>query len=108
MKSQPRELRPVPPLPQSHDHRKGGWGREKTLECLHVLQGQEVTQGFNQLVQSRCTQLAATRVRNLSVLFSFFQTYLFLAVLGLGCYAQAFSSCGLLIALASLVAEHRL
>ena len=45
--------------------------------------------------------------------------YLFLAVLGLRCCAQAFSSCGewgllfvavhgLLIAVASLVAEHRL
>ena len=45
--------------------------------------------------------------------------YLFLAVLGLCCYARAFSSCdergllfiavrGLLIAVASLVAEHRL
>ena len=44
---------------------------------------------------------------------------LFLAALGLGCYAQAFSSCGergllfvvvqgLLIAVASLVAEHGL
>ena len=44
--------------------------------------------------------------------------YLFLAVLGLCCYTQAFSSCseqlpfvavhGLLIAVASLVAEHGL
>ena len=45
--------------------------------------------------------------------------YLFLAVLGLCCYAQAFSSCGeqgllfvavhgLLIVVASLVVEHRL
>ena len=38
-------------------------------------------------------------------------TYLFMAVLGLHCCARAFSSCGergLLIAVASLVAEHRL
>ena len=55
-------------------------------------------------------------------LFSFFKInfiYLFLAVLGLRCCVQAFSSCGeqgllfivvcrLLIAVASLVAEHRL
>ena len=45
--------------------------------------------------------------------------YLFLAVLGLPCFARTFSSCskwrllsgvvcGLLIAVASLVAEHRL
>ena len=57
--------------------------------------------------------------------FSFFLNklicfiYLFLAALGLCCYAQAFSSCGergllfvavrgLLIAVASLVAEHGL
>ena len=52
--------------------------------------------------------------------FLFFLIYLFiLAVLGLGCCAQAFSSCGeqgllfvavrgLLTAVASLVAEHRL
>ena len=73
---------------------KGKTLEGKTLEYLHALQGQEVTQAFNQLVQSRCTQLAATRVRNPSVLFSFFQTYLFLAVLGLGCCTQAFSSCG--------------
>ena len=49
----------------------------------------------------------------------FFKIYLFLAVLGLRCCAWAFSSCGergllsiavhgLLIAVASLVAEHRL
>ena len=103
MKGQAKGLRPVPSLPQGHDHGKEGWGEEtlegktlqgKTLEYLHALQGQEVTQAFNQLVQSRCTQLAATRVQNPSVLFSFFQTYLFLAVLGLGCCAQASSSCG--------------
>ena len=49
----------------------------------------------------------------------FFLTYLFLAALGLHCYALSFSSCGergllfvavcgLLIAVASLVAEHGL
>ena len=49
----------------------------------------------------------------------FFKIYLFLAVLGLRCCAQAFSSCserglpfvavrGLLIAVPSLVAEHGL
>ena len=49
----------------------------------------------------------------------FFLIYLFLAVLGLHCYVWAFSSCGeqgllfvamrgLLIAVASLVAEHGL
>ena len=49
----------------------------------------------------------------------FFKFYLFLAALGLHCCAQAFSSCneqgllfvvvhGLLIAVASLVAEHKL
>ena len=54
----------------------------------------------------------------LFILILFF-IYLFLAVLGLRCCAQAFSSCGewellflavhrLLIAVASLVAEHRL
>ena len=57
------------------------------------------------------------------ILFYFFKfiylIYLFLAVLGLRCCAWAFSSCsewgllfvvvrGLLIAVASLVAEHRL
>ena len=53
----------------------------------------------------------------LTYLFKFI--YLFLAVLGLNCCMQAFSSCseqgllfvvvrGLLIAVASLVAEHRL
>ena len=52
-------------------------------------------------------------------LFIYLFIYLFMAVLGLRCYAQAFSSCGergllfvavrgLLIAVASLVAEHRL
>ena len=52
-------------------------------------------------------------------LFFFFLIYLFLAVLGLRCFARAFSSCGervllfvamrgLLIAVASLVAEHGL
>ena len=61
----------------------------------------------------------------LSLLFTFFffkliyLIYLFLAALGLRCCARAFSSCGergllfvevhrLLIAVASLVAEHRL
>ena len=55
------------------------------------------------------------------LVFFFFNKfiYLFLAVLGLRCYARAFSSCGeqrllfvavcgLLIAVASLVAEHGL
>ena len=53
------------------------------------------------------------------VLFSFFLTYLFLAALGLRCCTRASSSCGepellfvavrgLLIAVASLVAEHGL
>ena len=52
-------------------------------------------------------------------LFIYLFIFLFLAVLGLHCCAQAFSSCGeqgllfvavcgLLIAVASLVAEHRL
>ena len=56
-------------------------------------------------------------ILNFSFLFFFF--YLFLAALGLHCCAQAFSSCGawgllfvavhrFLIAVASLVAEHRL
>ena len=51
--------------------------------------------------------------------FKFMFIYLFLAALGLHCCARAFSSCGergllfvavrgLLIAVASLVAEHRL
>ena len=51
--------------------------------------------------------------------FFFFYVILFLAVLGLRCYGQAFSSCsergllfvavhGLLIAVASLVVEHGL
>ena len=51
--------------------------------------------------------------------FFFFLIYLFLAVLGLCCCTRAFSGCGewgllfiavrgLLIAVASLVAEHRL
>ena len=40
--------------------------------------------------------------------FKFLKINLFLAVLGLRCCARAFSSCGLLIAVASLVAEHRL
>ena len=44
--------------------------------------------------------------------FSFIVIYLFLAVLGLRCCMQAFSSCGerglLFIALASLVMEHRI
>ena len=51
--------------------------------------------------------------------FNFLKIYLFLAALGLCCCARAFSSCGeqgllfivvrgLLIAVASLVAEHRL
>ena len=53
------------------------------------------------------------------LLFNFFFIYLFLAVSGLCCCARAFSSCGkwellfvavhrLLIAVASLVVEHRL
>ena len=52
-------------------------------------------------------------------LFIYLLIYLFLAALGLRCYARAFSSCGerellfvamrgLLIAVASLVVEHRL
>ena len=55
----------------------------------------------------------------LFVKFYYYLFYLFLAVLGLSCCAQAFSSCreqgllyvvvyGLLIAVASLVVEHRL
>ena len=54
-----------------------------------------------------------------TLIFHFFFKNLFLAVLGLCCCAQAFSSCseqgllfvavhGLLIAVASLVAQHRL
>ena len=51
----------------------------------------------------------------LFILFTYLINLLFLAVLGLRCCAQAFSSCGsgvvvrgLLIAVASLVAEHGL
>ena len=55
----------------------------------------------------------------LFIYFKIYFIYLFLAALGLRCCAQAFSSCGeqgllfvavrgLLIAVASLVAEHRL
>ena len=51
-------------------------------------------------------------------IYIFHSTYLFLTVLGLHCYAQAFSSCGkqayslvaahaLLVLVASLVAQHR-
>ena len=74
----------------------------------------------------RNTQSAKPPSRRVSVLFFFFPPpriplfiYLFLAVLGLRCCAWAFSSCseqgllfvavrGLLIAVASLVAEHGL
>ena len=58
-------------------------------------------------------------VIELNLSFLFFKLYLFLATLGLRCWAQAFSSCGewgllfivvhgLLITVASLVAEHGL
>ena len=58
-------------------------------------------------------------IQSSSKYFSFFYLFLFLAALGLRCCARAFSSCreqgllfvavpGLLIAVASLVAEHGL
>ena len=58
-------------------------------------------------------------VHRCSLDYDFFLIYLFLAVLGLRCCSRAFSSCGergllfvvvrgLLIVVASLVAEHRL
>ena len=59
------------------------------------------------------------RVKSICVLFKNKFIYLFLAALGLGCCAQAFSSCGewgllfvavhgLLVVVASLVVEHGL
>ena len=74
----------------------------------------------NHIIQKKIPHLTL-RYTCFSLFFSFliFKIYLFLVALGLRCCARAFSSCsesglllvvvcGLLIAVASLVAEHRL
>ena len=79
---------------------------------------------FTQLVPQTTNQSASCCKENykrlfLKINFIYLFIYLFLAALGLRCCARAFSSCGergllfvvvcgLLIAVASLVAEHRL
>ena len=69
---------------------------------------------------SRSIHVASNGIFSLKIFFFFlFFIYLFLAVSGLRCYTWAFSSCGeqgllfvavygLLVVVASLVAEHRL
>ena len=93
------------------------------LNCLHVGQVQNPTPSPLPHCSSLSTLSSFVLFHLYILLFFFFLInlliYLFLALLGLRCCVQAFSSCsergllfvavhGLLIAVASLVAEHRL